>query len=477
MDALALATASNERAQRNPLSYVSLTMPQQAFASCPDREAVWRDGNQLGKSFALAFDLLHRCRGTHPYTKTRRPPIKALVISVSYEQMVPLMEKIWQLCPKDEIDPGNGFEEGRGITGKPPRIVFTSGPGKGSVITFATYSAGTTRVAGGTYDIVVLDEPPTEAMYGEVRPRILRRRGVIRIGMTPTPDMPDVSWLRKKVVPPGQPLEPGQVREYNFGLKAEHLQPPGYPRPWLDQQEIDEYAAGLLANEREMRTKGSWDQTVTGRWLDAFDESVHVVDVSLRRLKGWRLLLGMDHGTPGEGRQSAMLIAAKDGHTPRPKVVWLDESVSEGFTAPEHDAKGILDMLARNGLTYDHVDEWIGDVPASSEILNVTKSNAEIRKWLAILLGREEARLKRIATPYKFERSETTGLRVMNTIFSRKDDELPDGRVRPQCVHFINACKTYKGNRKDPVKDVLDSGRYPMERAIQSPVAVLNARY
>jgi hypothetical protein len=193
--------------------------------------------------------------------------------------------------------------------------------------------------------------------------------------------------------------------------------------------------------------------------------------------KVWKLLVGMDHGTPGEGRQSAMLIAAKDGHTPRPKVAWLDETVSEGFTDPKHDARNILDMLARNGLTYDRVDEWIGDVPASSEILNVVKSNDEIRKWMAIHLGREEAKLKRIATPYKHARSETTGLRTMNTIMSRSEDGVPDGRVRPRCVHFIEACKVYRGNRKAPEKDVLDSGRYPMERAIQSQVAVLNARY
>ena len=475
--ALDLANASATRSQRNPLDYVALTRPQRAFVSCADREACWRDGNQLGKSWALAFEILHRCRGTHPFVAVRRPPIKVLVISVSYEQMVPLMEKIWALCPKDEIDPDNGFEEGRGITGKPPRIVFTSGPGKGSVISFATYRAGSTRVAGGTYDLVVLDEPPPESLYGEVRPRVLRRRGVIRIGFTPTPDMPDLSWLRKRVAPPGAKLKPGQIREYNFGLKAEHLQPPGYPRPWLDQAEIDDYTAGLLAHEVGMRTKGDWDAIVTGRWCTQFSKTRSVCEIPLRTIRGWELIVGMDHGTPGSGRQAAMLVAIKGGGTTRPKVAWLDETTEEGFTAPEDDAHNILEMLRRNGLTYDHIDKWVGDVPAVSETLAVRKSNEEIRKHMALQLGRKLGTMKRIDLPVKHKSSMTDGVRTMNTLFGRELDGVPDGRVTPRCERFIEACHIFDGDQKHPLKDVMDAGRYAMERGISSVVAVLNARY
>lgn len=475
--ALDLAHASSARAQRNPLDHVALTIPQRAFVSCNDREACWRDGNQLGKSFALAYIILHLCRGTHPWMKARRPPFKVLVISISFEQMIPLMEKIWSLVPKDEIDPDNGFEEGRGITGKPPRIVFTSGPGKGSVISFATYKAGSTRVAGGTYDLVVLDEPPPESMYGEVRPRVLRRRGYVRIGFTPTPDMPDVSWLRAKVCPPGKKMRPGQIREFNFGLKEEHLQPPGYPRPWLDQEEIEEYAAGLLAHEVGMRVRGDWDQIVTGRWLSAFSRTRSVCDVSLRTLRGWELIVGMDHGTPGAGRQAAMLIAIKDGGTPRPRVVWLDEATEEGFTKPEDDARNILEMLRRNGLAYDHVDKWIGDVPAVSETLAVIKSNEEIRKHLALQLGRRLGTMKRIDLPVKHKSSLSDGLRTLNTILGREEDGVPDGRISTRCEWFAKACESFAGNLKDPLKDVLDAGRYAMEKGISSQVAVLNARY
>jgi phage terminase large subunit-like protein len=479
VNALELANASGKRAERNPLDYARLTVPQRLFASAMEREALWRDPNQVGKSFALAWDCHHRCRGTHPYLHVRRPPINVLVIGTSFDQMIPLMRKLWELAPKHELDPSNGYEPGRGITGKPPRLVYASGPGKGSVISFATYAAGASRVAGDTLDLVMLDEPPPEEMLGELRPRLLRRRGSLRVAFTPVPDMPDQTWLRKMVIPRGQPMKPGHIREYHNGLiSPEHLHPEGYPFPWLDQEDLDNYIAGLLGHERAMRSEGAWDQIVTGRWLTNFTAERNVRHVTLRELVGWDLRVGLDHGTPGDGRQAAVLLATKDTGTLRPKAVWLDECVNEGFTQPEHDAKGILDMLARNGLTYDNVDHWVGDVPTSSEAFQVIKSNREIRRWMAIHLGRPEAKLKPIPTPDKHKSSLSDGMRLMNTIFGRQDEDgRPDGIVRPCCPWFIKGCEVFDGNLKHPLKDVLDGGRYPLEKAVTQPVAVLNARY
>ena len=195
MNPLEFAVAGMVRNDKRRLDYLRLTKCQESFLSDDAPIAIWRDGNQIGKSTALAYDLIERCRGTHPFIKTHRPPIRALVISVSLEQMAPLMEKIWQLTPKDEIDERCGYDPGRGITGKPPRLVFTEGPGKGSTISFATYRQGATRIAGGTYHIVICDEPPPEEMFGEVMPRVMKERGLIRVGLTPTPDMPEQGWL------------------------------------------------------------------------------------------------------------------------------------------------------------------------------------------------------------------------------------------------------------------------------------------
>lgn len=458
-------------ADRNPLDTTCLTLPQREFASMTDTVGLWRDGNQLGKSWGLAWDLHHRCRNTHPYQPTRRPgSFNALIASVSYEQMTPLMEKIWLLVPKNEIDPDNGFEPGRGITGKPPRIVYVAGPGKGSVINFATYAAGAKRIAGWTGDYLGMDEPPEEGFFGEALPRIMRRRGVIRICMTPTPDMPDQAWLRKKVAE-------RTVREINFGLHVDNLVPEGFPAPWLSQAEIDEYADTLLEHERAMRIDGAWVALTVGRWLKNFD-TANVGPVRMSDVRGWDLIVGMDHGTPA-GKQCAVLAAVHGGDTPRPRVAFLDESVNSGLTTPENDAQGVLDMLARNGLTYDHVDRWIGDVPTESKMYGIRKSNAEIRRELARLLKRRVENTKFIDQPKKHGNSMTMGYRMLNTIFGRRSfGGRPDGMVSDRCTNFVHACWNFKGDTHDPVKDVLDGGRYAVERAVSpAMMPILSAAY
>lgn len=464
--ALDLAQASVARHQARPLVHVALTKAQAAFDEIDAPEAAWVDGNAVGKSFELAY-LVHRfVRGEHPTMKRRSAgAARVLVMGTSYEQMVPLMEKLWLLACKAELDPRCGFDEGRGITGKPPRLVFTSGPAAGAVIVFATYRSGARRVAGGQYDLVVMDEPSDEEVFGEVRPRIMRRRGFIRLGFTPVPDMPDQSWIRRR-------FERGTMVKHTVGMRQENMHPAGFPVPWFWQAEIDAYAANLLDHERAMRIDGSLEPVVRGRWLKAFDASKHVRNVALKDLAGWSLIVGLDHGT-ADGKQCAVLVAVAGGGTSRPKVVFLDECVAEGFTAPEQDAAAILDMLRRNGLMYDSVDEWVGDVPTESRRQNVRKSNEEIRKELAAQLGRPLRSIRPFTVPTKGSNSPSAGCRDINTLFHRDD-----ARVRPCCVRLIASINVFAGDPHDPVKDVLDAGRYAFERGITAPVGpILQARY
>ena len=99
------------------------TKPQEQWLREEAPIALWRDGNQLGKTTGSLVDLVHRCRGTHPWQPVRKPPIFAVVVGVSLEQMGQpggIMTKLWNLIPREELDPVTGYEPGRGITGKPP---------------------------------------------------------------------------------------------------------------------------------------------------------------------------------------------------------------------------------------------------------------------------------------------------------------------------------------------------------------------
>lgn len=468
----------------NPLDWVVLTKPQYEFVSKEDPEVAWVDGNQLGKSFANAFDILHVARGTHPFRRNRPGAVEIVVISVSFEQMEPLMEKLWSLIPKGEIDPSNGFTKGRGITGKPPRLVFTSGPGKGSVIKFATYKQGTTRIAGLTADLVALDEPPDEGLYGEIKPRLLRKRGDLRITMTPTPDMPVQAWYRKKV-------EAEEVAFVNHGLTESAVTPvvwantevgtwldsnlsnvSAFPVPFLTQPEIDKYEDDLLDAEREMRMRGAWSAAITGRWVPNFSEPKHVRRLDLAVLEGWYLAVGCDHGTQ-EGKQCAVLVALKDRGTDRPKVRILAETWQEGLTKPEDDAQDILDMLASRGLVYGDVDNWVGDVPAGSVRHEVRKSNTDLRREMSRILGIKLNKIRPFKVPKKGRNSMTYGVMFLNTLFGRfEDDGTPHIMVDASCVGFIDFLNQFDGDKWHVTKDVGDAGRYAIERSIAGRVVV-----
>jgi len=404
-------------------------------------------------STALAYDAIQRARGLHPTIKVR-PPVDGLVIGVSWEQMMPLMKRLWQLLPKDEISPKVGFEPGRGITGKPARIVFERGPGAGSVIALATYKQGSTRIAGATLHWVTMDEPPPEAMYAEVQPRLLRHGGHLRIGMTPTMDMPPQAWLRKLV-------EGGEIAEYNWGLAEEHCWPLGDPRPWIRQRQIAAYERSLLPAEREMRMRGSWDPIIAGRWLDGFTtENVSELDPPLDAYWG----IGIDHALTS-GRQTAALCAFANRHSDRPRAWYQDEYRPEAATNPGQDAAGILQMVERNGLEYDDIQLWVGDRVAKSNDRDAEKSNALLRVELGRLLGR---RARRIYIPKKFGGSILYGFRLMNVLFQRRAlDEQPTSIVHPRCAYLRKACLQFAGDPNDPLKDILDAARYITEGALE----------
>lgn len=463
---LELVEAGATRARRNGAQYVRLTRCQEAFLRCNAVRALWRDGNQLGKSLALAWLVIQWCRG-EGYFRPFQPPLRVLVVGYSEAQMEPLAEKLWSLLPKDEIDPRNGFEKGRGITGKPPRILFVSGPGKGSSISFATYKQGAPRVAGGTFHLVILDEPPPLEIYSEVIPRLMRLGGYLRIGFTPVPDMPDQEWLREKCISRGGAAP--EVREFNFHVRSENLWPQGWPAPWRRQWEIDDYEATLLPIHRGMRMKGDWEPVVTGRWLPSFGPD-NVVDFSIADKDDVYWCVAVDHGATF-GKQAAMLVAFGARKSMRPRVWFVDEYTTEDLSTPEQDAQAILAMLKRQGLKYDDVDEWLGDHQTRAKKVDIRKSNKLLRLEIARQLKRRVEKVDPIRLPRKFAGSVLWGCRLVNTLFQRRDKRgTPYALVHPRCVRFREACERFNGDWDDPVKDILDAGRYPVEACVNPKI-------
>jgi phage terminase large subunit-like protein len=429
--------------------WARFTKPQRRFMSCQEPAALWRDANGVGKSIALAILAHDACRGHGRFTNPiKRPPVKVIVCGVSWDQMVPLMEKIWDYAPKDEIDPRNNFEPGRGITGKPPRIVYTSGPGKGSVISFATYKQGSQRIAGAQVALVILDEPPPELFLGEALPRVLRNGGRLRIGFTPTLESPPLDYLWKKID------EDKTISEYNFGLTEEACWLEGAPRPWKTQAELELYEKSLLGPEREMRTGRSRYPLVGDRWITAFEDR-HIAEV----LPQWpqpdfEWAVGIDYGI-APGKTVAGLVGCFQPFGDPPVVFFHDVYKAEGVSSIEDDAVGILSMLSRNGLRYEDVAKWVGDRKAEARVQGIEKSNQDLRGAMAHLMRRPWDRMRPIKTPKKSLGSPVRGGELINTLFAQNR-----ATVRPHMKPLIDAFRLFNGDKKHDTKDAFDAFSY-----------------
>lgn len=457
---------------RRQLDFLRFTPYQVDFLRDNAPIVLMRGGNQVGKTWAIHADLLHTARHTHPYQAPIRGPVRIVVLSESWEQMGRtggFMEKLWALVPKDEIDTRIRLDLGRGISGKPPRIVFTDGPGKGSVISFGTYRQGPSVAAGSTVHRYYLDEPPPSSVYEEVIMRLLREGGRCRIGFTPVLNMPDQTWLRKLVIAK-------EVVEYNPHLVEANCWPQGFPAPWLTQADIDRVTRNLPESVRAMRVEGSWEPVLDHNWLTNFDRRKHILPI--RPPEGAYLGVGIDHGT-NAGKQAAVLFAAIHRSSLKPVVWFLDEEIGDGRTNQQQDAQAIHNMLERNGYTWRNIDQWIGDRPVTASKMLVRKSNTRLRQHLAYLAGVNVGLFPHIEVPYKWSGSVEHGLHLINAAAGTFDDDgTPHLIVNPACQRFAEFCEKFAGNRTDPLKDVGDAGRYILEKAIKEfPAMRLIARY
>lgn len=471
-----LFTMAAERVGRPRLLQHRRTPWQQEFVDAPQTRKLARAANRVGKTVSEAEDLALRMCGWHPHQR-HRPALRGLAMGPTIAQMASsgLLPWLWFFLEGDPItghpgpwiDPRLRYEPGSGIRGtKEPVIRLVDGPGRGGIIQVCSYDQGTKRLGGYSAHAVVLDEPPPEARWSEVRARVLDVGGTITIGFTPTPTSPDVTYLRRIVEAEGHTWH-----HQNVHLTPEATWVQGAPFPRLTDARIKEFAGDLLGRERRMRLEGWWEVAVEGAILDAFDPDVHVRDFGLADIpRGAQVAVGVDHGVVGN-KQRAVLVAFSQERTMTPRAWYLGEYLTLGTSTSREDAQGILDMLASVGLDYDHVDVWVGDrdVRSSKSAQATIKSNRELRRQLAHLLGRTMRRVKPIHAVQKYNGSVWDGCRLMNGMLLRQDNGVPHAMVHPRCPELARAMARWDGDKKHPLKDVLDAARYATERVCRLP--------
>jgi phage terminase large subunit-like protein len=454
-----LATATNtlaRRAHADPLAYFRPTPPQLAFLSSNHPIRLLRAGNQLGKTWAGLADCIYRCLGSHPYTLVKAAPIEAWVVVVSWEQSLSIQAKLWQLLPKDAIEPDCEYTPGKGFRGRTPIVRFKNG----SVLRIRTVNQGALALAGSTVSYVLIDEPPPEAIWSEIAARVLRERG--RIAITLTPIGLPLGWLKKLV-------EEQVVQDLHFPLSVENTTPIG-GRPLLTQEDIDKLTAQILPQEVAQRIHGEWDSGwVEGRVFKMFDPTTHVrADVPA----GEALIgVGIDHGTEAGAQVAVLTALVRDGGEGHPKIWVLDQVVSDGMTTPDQDAAAILTMLKRCGLRWENVDRWVGDRKVYGKKNGSLKSNAMLMSAFERALKLPTGSLPfRIHVAYKPRGSVFEGYRVLSAAMLRNDFS-----INPRCRGLIDDLQKFDGREASEHKHSIDALRYTLElytRRLYQPTAI-----
>jgi len=460
LGALSAYRASASTTARDPTAAMLWSPWQRDVLADVARFLAVRAANQVGKTTLAAAMLIMEARETNPFRAARHEgPKNLMLMSESYEQMAReggVLEKLWEMLPKDEIDPRIRFVRGRGLVGtKYPAITFIRGPGAGTVIRLARYEQRAKNLAGATLHGIVLDEPCPSKIYSEALPRLRHHHGWMLVTFTPAPDMPDQRYMQELI-------KKGVFREYHVELTEAACWPVGCVRPFQTQAQIEEFEAGLERHQADLRVRALWDSIIEDRYLTAWDDHRHVRAFTLGEIaKDALLVVGIDHGI-GAGKQVASLVAVSFDSQRRPVVHVIDECWSDGKTETVEDARAIIAMLARNGLSYEHIDRWVGDRSTQDVMALRRKSNAKLQRAILhqLAIDATDERAKSIRVPKKWDGS-------VDYTFGLMNEAMAGARftVHSRCGRFIEAASTWRGDRAAALKDALDPVRYAVQEA------------
>lgn len=351
------------RAERDPIGSLRWLPLQYAFLADPYPWRVIRAGNQtIGKTTASLALTIGHCIGRHPLGTAGypvpSPPVDWWLVLQSFGA-VDQQRKLWDLLPKDELDPRTEFDKVRGFRPvNEPVVLFKNG----SVLRIKTANQDAIDFASATLDGVTWDEPPTrQRVFTESLQRIEERGGYCFLSFTPV-NAP-TEYLREL-------CDSGALHDHWTPLTPEQLIPVGSIEPLRtrdgrpkDAEWIRERELLVPVHERPVVIHGEWEMRAIDRYFAHFrdgggDSHVH------NRLPTAEvdLCLGIDHGHR-PGKQIVVLMAIwRD--TPRDpwRVYVVDEYTDRtGRATPRDDARGVLAMLDRNGIRWRDLSFAGGD--------------------------------------------------------------------------------------------------------------------
>lgn len=451
------ADALLEEAQTHPLASMRFTPPQLALLRCVAKYFLLRTGNQFGKTWVGAAEIIWRCEGSHPFKEVRQGPIEAWIVCKSWSQSIAIQKKVWTLLNKDTIDPDTTFNTKNGFAGVQKAVVFKNG----SVIRFKTIGQDTLDLESATIHYVWIDEPlGDEGTFAALQARLRRTGGDICITMTPA-TTGDLSWLRKLV-------DDKAIADLHFRMEPQNFIPEGASEPLrtedgiaMDAAWIEAEIAKTLSWARGVRCHGEWEYATTDRALEAFARARHVRDLRgrdahLMPTGAVQLATGIDYGEDALRTCGVSLYIDTTGEHPR--IFAMSEYVPQQGTTIEMDADGLIEMLGETGDRWSDLDYAWAD--KRYEGRTTKKSAKALEAALAKRMGitGELRPSVRVAKRGLKRDHFWASVRWLHEAMLRKDHFYVDA----SCVWLIEALEKWDGTEKHVGKDIIDALRYAL---------------
>jgi hypothetical protein len=478
-DPLALAEARERREKHCATRF--WTNPQRQLFDSPYRLTVSWGANGIGKSVGAA-ELCRRALAGELYWQPKRRNGRTVILcGKTWSQVGVTLGYFWELVDPRWFREKIRFEGGRLMGQRLAVFDIVAGPGKGGQLRCGTFNAE--NLAGPRAEVVITDEPLPENVHNELWPRLFGRGGRMYETFTPTMGTSHkLDYLWTLVDDETKPY----IGEIQTELTLDAVTPRGglYEIPWVTTQEIEELVGGMSAAVRAIRTGRSRTPEMKDAYYSAWGDHLRIdglppwMEEALNSGENIPIGVGIDHGSK-PGAQRAVLVAVLRRGI-RSRVHVLDEYTGDGRTESEEDAQGIIDMLRRNRLKIQDVDQWVGDRAHGGFSGGGKKSNFRLMQAIAETLGISTSKrgwieklpktssgarcpLASIKTPYKRDRSVFEGADIIHRLMVKsKPDEAGQDyyTVDRKCEQLDQDHREWRGGKNEPAKDGCDAERY-----------------
>ena len=293
-----------QQEQEYGILYYKAQAHQEPFHKSQKKERMVSGGNQSGKSLCSTAEGIMLSLGIHPYRKMRIPnkgrvvanDIKkglGEVIGTLYNKFLPMSEvKRIKKYPGGEIS----------------KIEYRNG----SQVDFLSYEQDTKAFEGWTGDWCQWDEPMPRDKYIATWRGLIRFKGIMWSAMTPL----DEPWIYDEIYcRAGVGIDRPDV--FNFDITDNKT---------LSQEDIDDFASKLTADEKEARLHGRFKH-LSGLIYKELNPSIHFID-PFEIPKDWTRYCAMDYHSR---MPCAVLWVAVDpkGACYVYDELWVDKTVKE----------------------------------------------------------------------------------------------------------------------------------------------------